>query len=624
MAVFIMITQSCTENNYDPAKSIPQCSFGIDSIKADSDFELGCLLDLKGQTINLPANVRINYNGGDIINGKLIFSGGTIDGRFLNSSLQVEGVVLLKDTIFKFDPDRWENITEGRTTSGLALKNTLEIERLMQFTKQLGATVFEIDEFDAYFEVTKVTSTTSNQNFYPHKEAINIPSDFHLKMSDKTHLRVFPAEVSVTNAALVAVYDVANAVVSGGNLHGDRDTRAYPPDENAEVGTHLLLVRSGVNSIIDGVYLEGGSAGGIDINSDGFFINPADYKPTTNILIKNCTIKDCRMMGIALTDGHNITIEGNIILNTAQPSANSDGGVVAYAINIEPWRMRDEEGNLLEYQKVYDVMIKGNIEKNSRIGFVTVTIGQDVTVSENNSEGRIVYSLASGTRIIGNRLKASPASADKFAIFCGGEGETVFDNEVAGNEISGFSLGIATGTTDTYVHDNTITECNTGIQIQKTFNSIISNNTIVAANMGINATNTYNNNVEVKNNIITSQRFLIYLTNLNNSVEYTDYRMTFDGNQSILYAKMVTISNANGINFTNNNIKGGIEIGNATNIVVSANTIRPATSDGIRFFNSHTNVSATDNIIYKASQFECIRNNSTTPAAIILTNNTCN
>src|SRR5690606_17680351 len=134
---------------------------------------------------DLPSDVTLEYDGGDILNGTLNFNNGKIDGKLLNQTLEIKGTANLLDAIFEFIPKRWD-IVEGTIDSDRALKNTIGLESLMEFVKGLGATTFEMGAFDAYFEISKVTSTTSNQNFYPTVEAINVPSDFNLQMSDNT------------------------------------------------------------------------------------------------------------------------------------------------------------------------------------------------------------------------------------------------------------------------------------------------------------------------------------------------------------------------------------------------------------------------------------------------------
>ncbi len=614
------------EEEDDEIVSDTLCDFDLSGLAANSTVTIDCLLDLEGQTINLPPNVTFDFDGGDIFNGTLVFSGGTIDGRLLNSKLGTEGTVNLKDPIFKFTATRWENIVQGQTTSDIALKNTAEFENLMIRIKEMGGTTFETNVFDAFFETTKVTSTTADQNFYASVEAINVPSDFHLKMSNSTNLRQFPAGSRIANGAVLAVRDSDNVTISGGNIIGDRNVREYAADDVGLYGTHLLHVHSGRNVTIDGVNFVEGSKGALAIYSLGFRFNP-DYVPTYGIKVINCSFTNIRRMGIALTDGSDILIEGNTFTNVGQPMSGSDGGEVGYAINIEAFRTRDANGVLMENERAFDILITRNTEINSRVGFTAATIGQDITIDDNDIETRCIISLASGTKITNNRFNASAAAAERFAIFAAGShSETVFDNEIADNSIVGYAIGIATDTNDINVHDNTITNGEIGIQLKDTSDSMFHNNIINVNGTGISATNTFVNNTSINENEVTAGGFHLFLTGFNNTTESNGYTISFERNK-FLNSKKITINNANGITFKNNEVTGGIELGTSANIDISSNTkIDPNDSDGIRLYGSHSDVSITNNNILEpsgAERFDCINNNSDTPNAIVLSGNTC-
>ncbi|WP_299216942.1 right-handed parallel beta-helix repeat-containing protein [uncultured Aquimarina sp.] len=601
------------------------CDFDLLSIAANSTVTIDCLMDLEGKTINLPANVNFDFEGGDIFNGTLVFSGGYIDGRLLNFDLETQGDVMLKSPTFMFTASRWENIVQGQTTSDIALQNTAEFEKLMFRIKDMGGTTFKTDVFDAFFEITKVTSTTANQNFYASVEAVNIPSDFHLKMSDNTHLRTFTAESGIENGVILAVRDVDNVIVSGGNLYGDRDKRVYSPEDVGLEGTHLFHIHASRNITLDGINFINGSKGGLNVYSLGFSFNP-DYIPTTKVTIKNCLFKNNRRMALAVTDGRDVTIEGNTFIDSGQPSANSDGGEVGYAINVEAYRRRDANGNLVENEKAFDIDIKNNTEINSRVGFVSVHIGQQVTVQNNTVSTRVVYSLASETKILNNTFVANSGSDEQFAIFAAGEGETVFDNEIAGNDISGYNVGIATDTKDVYVHDNEIRDCEIGLQMNDTFDSDFEGNTISANNFGIGLTNTACDNLNIMNNDITAQGFHIKFSNFNQKDDDLNNMINIEQN-NFFTTKKVSFSTANGVIFKNNEVVGGIEIGNSSNIsIINNQKIEPAASDGIRLYGTHENIVISNNNIAEpdASQYNCIKNNSENPAEITLASNSCN
>jgi parallel beta-helix repeat protein len=606
------------------------CTFDVSKIEPNQTIIVDCILDLQGKTFDLPSSVTFEFDKGDIINGTLNFpDNGKIDGRLLNSTLTLDGSVKLIDPTFKFYAERWEGIVEGETTSDVALKNNKELERLLEYTKQLGATTFKINKFDAFFEVTKITPPAVHV-FRASKEGINIPSDFTLLMTDNTHLRTFPAEAGKENGAIIAINDVDNVKVIGGKLYGDRDQRAYSPRDTGLEGSHLMHIQSGRNVTIDNVSFIEGSKGGLTIYSKGFFTNPANYKPTTNLTIKNCTFKDNRRMGISLTDGREVFIEGNTFINSGQPSSNSDGGEVGYAINVEPARRRAADGTLLEMQKVFNTYIKKNKETNSRGGFLTVTIGQDITVEDNDIGTRVVYSLTNGTKILNNRFKAGGIGLESWAIFAAGSGETVFNNEVAGNEVSGYKTGIVVGSNEAFVHDNVINNSNVGIQLSKPNDTRIIDNKINVVEKGISCTNSFINNGEIRGNKITTTKtngFHIYFTGVNQTENSKDYKVTIVGN-TFLNARKITFSRAKGITFTDNLVDGGLEIGGSADITISANKkIEPASSDGIRLFNVNTNVSILNNTITEPTgqaRYTCINNNSDTGSTITNTGNTCN
>lgn len=606
------------------------CTFDLSKLTVNEIVTVDCMIDLEGETINLPLNVNFDFKGGTLTNGTLVFSGNKskIDGELLNHTLTVEGDVSLKKDTFDFVSTQW-NITEGQTTSEIALENTAILENLFLEIKKLGGKTFRIDNLDAYFEVTKVTSTTTNQNWYPSLEAVNIPSDFNLEMTDNTHLRMFPADkFNRKNGAILAVRDAENITIKGGKLYGDKEERVFSPDDTGIEGSHLLHIHSGRNVIVDGLKFENGSSGSLAIYSLGFSFNP-DYKPSQNITIKNCTIKNSRRMGLALTDGRDILIENNTFINTGQPTAKVDGGEVGYAINIEPDRFRDTSGEIKERQKVFNVTIRGNTEYGSRVGFLTLTIGQDITVENNIIGTKVVSSLMSGIKIKNNMFKAVGKAKEGWALFIAGTGETVFDNEVFENSIEGYSLGMVIGSYDAYVHHNTIRNCNAGIQISKAKKARIYDNVIDVKANGIQATNTTCDDVEfVRNTVSTSGNYNVYVANTNHKIEDRNNNIIFQMN-TFHNDKTLILSNTAGVTFKENVISGGLSINNTYNIEVSDNDITPGERNGIRLYNTLNNIDVQYNIIKKPTgttgDYECIKNTSAIDSKnILVINNTCN
>ncbi len=603
------------------------CDYTLANIAANATLDIECRLDLGGKTLNLPAGVTLNFKGGEIINGTLNFgAAGKIDGDLLNYKLKVTGNVNLINDVFQLRNERWE-LVQGKTTSAIAQKNNDNLEDLMEFTKSLGATTFSIGAFDAYFEVSKVTSTTTNQNFYPQKEAVNIPSDFTLLMSENTILRVFPT-VGKVSAGLLGIDDVENTVIKGGTLYGDRDIRKYSNGQNAEEGVYLIYIRSGKNISIEGVKLTMGSKGGININSYGFTFNP-DYNPTDNVGIRSCTFDKIRMMSIAITDGRNLIIENNEFINSSQPTANSDGGVVGFAMNMEAVRKRDANtGELVLYQKVQDVIIRNNKERGSREGSITIYTGDRITIENNDIENVISWTFATNSKVRNNTFTA-PNNPLKPAITAGGAGETVFNNQVSGNTISGYGVGISANHKNVIIFDNKIYNCKTGIQLKVSTDMDVYDNLIksnVTGSYGISAHIADVNNVKIYNNeveVLSHPLYFVQLNMLGSSVNnmVSVYKNNFTTSAAPIF------SNSRGVIFSENVTKGGLQLSNADKISILDNIIDTKSSHGISLRGVNKNILIEkNNISYPNSgNFECINIASTTALNEVKNiNNSCN
>ena len=179
-----------TALSQDQNSDLIPCDEALYNLKGGASLIIDCAIDLGGKQVTLNENVTLNYGGGTIQNGTLIFKGGAIDGRFLNKDLQITGTAQLVDPVFNFVPARW-GIIQGQTDRRSAFSNRITFEKIINKVKSMGAETFKIGAFDAYFDVVTITNA-QDKNFYPWLEGINIPSDFTLLMSPETHLRVFP------------------------------------------------------------------------------------------------------------------------------------------------------------------------------------------------------------------------------------------------------------------------------------------------------------------------------------------------------------------------------------------------------------------------------------------------
>lgn len=618
----------------EPTQKEPQvngetpCDFNLTNLGPNDTVIIDCLLDLGGQTVNIPSGVTLEYQaGGDIINGTLNFSeNDIISGEFLNASLKLSGgTPTLKETIFNFIPSRWD-IVEGETTSDLALNNRNILEKVMNDTKTFGATTFEIDQMDAYFEVSKVTSTTSNQNYYPSKEAINIPSGLDLKMTNNTNLRVYPNNKE--KYSLLAVDDAHDINISGGNLYGDRDKHDYSGGGTHEWG-HVLALRSAVNVTVDGINISNGSGDGIDISSWGFTYQP-DYKPSNNIVISNCVLDSNRRNNMSITDGYNITVQNNQFLNASIDTPHSSGIAPGWALDVEAERTRDSNGNLVYYQIAKDIKIINNIEKRSRKGAFIVFLGYDVLLEGNQTEKAIGYTFGNGIKIRNNQLTLNPQNKANTAIFGGRDGasETVYNNEISGNIITGYDVGINVENRDTEVFDNTIKEFITGIFPRNLENTNFYNNTLVSSrpdSRGIFAFQVDLNNITIDNNTINTESNPIKITRCNTSLEAVNWNINVTNNRTDSPISPILIESTFNVDLSKNSFLDNVIVYNSTNISLSDNSIETS-RDGIELRSVNTNIGIINNTFnISDSNSECINIGSETdPTEVTIVDNTCN
>ncbi len=600
--------------------SLP-CDFTLNDIQANSTVVINCVLDLGGQTITLPENVTIVYEGGDIINGTINFSGGsTFDGNFLNATLTIGGSTpQLKDPVFNFDPSRW-GIVEGETTSAIAQKNNDILESTMFMAKELGIKTLKIDKMDAYFEVSKVTSTTSNQNFYPSEEAINVPSDFTLEMTENTHLRVQPN--GNNDYVLLAIRDESNVTIEGGNLYGDRAKH----DDSNKVGNsgHVIQIHGSNNVKINGVTTVDGTGDGININSLGFTFE-AGYIPANNIEVTNCILDNNRRNNISITDGFNMLIDGNTFLNAGVDHPNDPGVAPGFALDVEAVRGGSFETGYLLYEKAYDITISNNTENGSKYGAFIVAIGQDVTIKNNTTEGGIAIADGSGVKILDNVITANPNDPTGAGITTGHpDSKSASNNVIAGNTISGYTVGIAVYTRDNEIYDNNIKEFVTGIQPKNIKNMNFYNNTFestLSNSVGIFGNVTTMDNINIyENEFIRTGREGIKMVMVNNNAGEENNKVVINNND--FKNSKITLSRSKNMDFTNNTSEY-ISLINAESMILSGNTVNASSNHGIEILNGCNNVDIISNNITVTGNRQCTYQTSGL-VNINVTNNSCN
>jgi len=521
---------ACSLSGPNP-ESEPVYDFDVSAVKENDTISIDVTYDLKGESVHLPPHVSINYGGGRIINGTLIFDNGVIDGQLLNHQLEIGGTVRLKSSTFVFEKSRW-NIIEGRVPDTMALKNRETLQRAIDRVKSLGAAVFQINNLDAYFLVT------SERNLIlAFETSIRIPSNFTLEMTNNTHLRVQPNKYS--RYVLLEIRDVSNVHIRGGHLHGDRDEHDYTPlsinsgqtNKTHEWG-HLLNIASGINITIKNVHMSYASGDGLNIHSTKHAYKP-DYIGSKDIVVSHCTFDSNRRNNLSITDGFNIIVENNEFLNAGIDTLRSKGTAPKYGLVVEAFRGRDDAGNLIEYQRAKDIIIRNNTERGSAAGAMTVCIGEYVTIENNTVENTIGFSMANNVKIKNNTINVEYGDT---GIGAGHPrySDTVFANEVFGNTIiSNRGIGAMLHAEETKIYSNSFVNCKTAIGIRDVIGSKVYDNVIrsdIPVSYGIMVYSCFANDLKIQNNDIKTTFKPIFFNNVNTGADHQNYTVNVSGN----------------------------------------------------------------------------------------------
>ncbi|WP_103865534.1 right-handed parallel beta-helix repeat-containing protein [Aquimarina sp. I32.4] len=576
------------------------CGFDLSTVAAGSTIILNCLLDLNGETITLPENVNFDFEGGDIVNGKLIFNGGVISGELLSSKLEIEGNVQLEEPTFKFYASRWD-IVEGKVPQDVAEKNRLALQHTIDLIKPLTTsfdrTLFNINKLNAYFHG-------------PDKWAygMKLPSDFNLLMTDNTHLRAFPSP-SDYSIILIMILNSENVTVKGGFLHGERDEHPGP----FNISGNLMVVKTGINIVIENIYMGYAGSDGLDIESYRNAYDP-EYVPTRKVLVKNCIFDSNRRNNMAITDGIDITVDTCTFKNAGIDTPNSKGTAPRYSIDIEP----DVQDYNRPLQLVKTVKILNCTETGSIGGALVVAAGDDILVSGNTFEKRTAVNTAFNVKIKDNKSLGG--------VIAGIDGVTGVRNiEVSGNTIVNSTPGIRATNQAVQILNNKIINCGVGIQLYNIKNSTVSGNTITSTGIdgdGINGLITVDN-VMIENNTIDVDDRPFLFTDVNSGTETFTFK-----NNNFKSAQFGIIQGTKGIRFIGNTYNNGIRLDNSINIEIKDRNTFNLSGFPIEINGNDTDhILITNNIINTTQEREKAilgRGTVSTNKNIKITNNTFN
>jgi len=566
-------TPDISEN--DP-RADETCEIEFINLSANETLNISCDIDLNGQTIVLPENTVIAFDGGSVINGTFVFNGGLIAGKLLNKDLQISGSAKLIDTHFIFEKEKW-GIVEGETSDEIALNNKVIINSTIELVKSLRGNVFELNNIDAYFDVQANNYNDSTD------ESIILPSNFHFKMSDNTHLRVQPNAKSAY--ALISAERKTNVTISGGNLWGDRYTHSYVSpgtDGNTHEFGYIVYFRGVHNGTVDGVGLR-------EATGDGFIMQGTSHRNDNGtvksgemaceyIVVKNCVIDKNRRNNLSLVDGQYVVIENNIISNAgdggtysvSQEGYSYKGVLPRYNIDLEAINYIDANGNLRYTEIIRDVVIRNNDFTGAHNGDVDLYKCWDVEIT-NNTFSSYIANIASYDIQIHNNTFINDGER-KFAIQIS---ELITSNgldynrnyDIYNNTISNYEIGMKIGGTNQEVYDNTISNCDTGVMFLNGNNNRFTNNTINSSISNSRGFYNFPGGVSLENTIVSGgevnvKTFPFLAIKINQESSTTTNELTFDNvtfnsssnyNVDLRNSKHITIRNSVFNGFTQSN-----------------------------------------------------------------------
>lgn len=414
----------------------------------------------------------------------------TLEGRQINEGGAVIDslFILNQDNIDNYDIDTrdW-----SQYDSIVALSNTVEIQRVIDSVS--SATNLKglwLSNLDIYFEVRsqRESGSYNTSGAVTHSNAIKIPSNFHFKMDNDVHLRVYPNDTP--KYYLISTYDGDNILITGGNLWGDRDDHTYITGTNGydthEWG-HIISIAGIHNITVNGVNTRNGTGDGFHIsglyprNGDGSL--QAGNKETLDALVKNCIIDNNRRNNMSPVDGDRIIIENNIISNAGQTSNGISGTLPMSGIDLEPF-FGVNETSVLEYQLLRNVTIRNNTFVGSFNGDIIFFRCHDVEVYGNTFTRSLSNNTAYDIQIHDNTFTSVTNAPYAFSLSSRISAltglEQNYNYEIYNNTITGYENGIAIGGKNMTVYNNTITNCKTGIQMTDLDTATFYDNTITS------------------------------------------------------------------------------------------------------------------------------------------------
>lgn len=435
--------------------------------------------DLNGQTITMPAGCVLEFDGGSVKNGNIVFAETLLMGDIKFSAVNASGMIANE-----FVSPRWFGAQgDGTTNDSKAFKCACNV-----------CDEIRVDDGDYVVDSPLIEQTSADGIFL-------LRSNMKLLMSDGCTLHCsdnLPQEEAGNKIRAIIVvsgsyrnfyYDVEkieNVIVKGGKIIGCRQyfTIAQTPPANDTkenyVGIHVRFA--------DGVTIDGMKIS--DCAGDCILNYGAD---TT--IVKNCHISRCRRGGINYGSGSGSKVLGctfsEIGTYIEYPNGNSSYGLSTYChdigLEMDYWGKQNDV-------YIKDIEISGNTFNMSGEKYGFLGYGEDVTISDNifvnvKTNTTTCINPSNGTdknnaalkpanfSIVGNTFANDEnedySTADAYLAFVLGYAQG--DNHIENNKATGRSLTyISTG--NFVIKGNHTGGCAVGYSFEKSVGNVQLNN----------------------------------------------------------------------------------------------------------------------------------------------------
>lgn len=274
-------------------------------MKKDRTYTVSQMIDLKGETIMLPPNGTILFQGGILCNG-------TVVGN--NTLIKGDKTLLFRDVIIKGSFRNHSVYSEWFELKGGKADNKKVFDAIMALAVGNTNTDVYIQSGDYY------TSVGGPGN------GISIPSNTHVH--NESSIYALPSSLEKYN--VITIKDVENVTFEGGRIIGDVGSHS---GSTGEWGYGISLTGAR-NSTIQDVHISRCWGDGINVQA---LYSDYQNKTTTghcrNIIIKNVVCDSNRRQGMSIEGCIGISVSDSRFINTGiiQSTLPTAG------IDIEPW-----------------------------------------------------------------------------------------------------------------------------------------------------------------------------------------------------------------------------------------------------------------------------------------------